>query len=245
MATENENKLDYATFLADLEGKRTLLDTAISSLKAALAAGALGTTEGTSYINLAATIVKPSIHNGEVPAGAFLGKSIPEAAKLFLSIVKSKQTTREIADALLKGGMETTSANFENIVHAGLNREKKASGEIVRVGKAWALAQWYPSGIRAQGRQEKRKTKKRKTPKPKAIIVPEKAAPRPAAGTLWDRIPALLRSNPARIYTPQDIAQALAVDVTAVRMMLGRLAARKIVEEVERGKYRATHNSAA
>jgi hypothetical protein len=30
---------------------------------------------------------KPAIHGGEIPAGAFLGKSIPEAAELYLSIV--------------------------------------------------------------------------------------------------------------------------------------------------------------
>src|ERR1700747_306325 len=94
--------LDYAAILADLEAKKSALEQAIASFRQAMASGALGQmTEGGIVPSLGT-----SFSGGEVPAGAFLGKSIPEAAKLYLEIVKKKQTTREIAEALQKGGME-------------------------------------------------------------------------------------------------------------------------------------------
>src|ERR1700733_6023541 len=149
MASENDNKIDYGAILADLEAKKNLLEQAIASFRAALAVGALGGGNGSSsYANFSSPSVNGSIHGGEVPAGAFLGKSIPEAVKLYLSIAKSKKTTREIADALRKGGMEKTSTNFENIVHAGVNRAMKNTSAFLRVGKAWALPEWYPAGVR-------------------------------------------------------------------------------------------------
>ena len=135
MATDNEKKtLDYGKFLADLEARRSALDQAIACLRAVMAAG---TTEGMSSVNSAVTLVNPVIHNGDVPSGAFLGKSIPEAAKLYLSIVRAKQTTREIAEAMRKGGMETTSSNFENIVAAG----------ILRAGAEPGPGSWWPRRI--------------------------------------------------------------------------------------------------
>jgi hypothetical protein len=98
-------KIDYAHVLADMEARRTALDAAIASMRAFLS-GQLGDAA------MATSTTSPSVPgNGEVPAGAFLGKSIPEAAKLYLQIVKRKATSRDIAEALRRGGMESTSGN--------------------------------------------------------------------------------------------------------------------------------------
>ena len=97
MSTE---KLDWAAVIADLESKRAALDTAIASLKTVLAYGSLGPSEGISYVNLSADLRSPSASGGDVPDGAFHGKSIPAAVKLYLGLVNKKQTAREISDGL-------------------------------------------------------------------------------------------------------------------------------------------------
>ena len=252
MAADNEKKtLDYGVFLADLEAKRAALDQAIASLRAVMAAG---TIEGMSSVNAAVTLASPGIHNGEIPAGAFLGKSIPESAKLYLSIVRAKQTTKEIAEAMLKGGMETTSSNFENIVGAGINRASKKDGEIVKVGRAWALAAWYPSGIRAAAAKETRRARKAKKPRkqnstkaeataaPAGGLLPHEA-PSESTGnkTTQERVADLLRTNPSSVYTPQEVSKVLNIGARFAGLTLGKLAARKLADKVESGKYRAAH----
>lgn len=228
---ENENKVDYAALLADLEAKRNVLDTAISSLRAAIAAGAVGQ-PGEGSLSFSVPSVSGSIHGGEVPAGAFLGKSLPEAAKLYLSIVKKKQTTREIADALLKGGMETTSTKFENIVHAGLNRAKKAVGDLVRVGNAWALAEWYPKGIRTAAAQEKRKNRKSKPKRLKAATTApptQVESPKLAiAGNghhptkLSERAVDFIKSHPDEEFTAKQLSERFGIHSKVISMTLAR-----------------------
>src|SRR5438477_411254 len=53
---------------------------------------------------------------------AFFGLSITEAAKKYLGMVKRKQTVREIADALDRGGLPHTSSNFVATVATMLRR---------------------------------------------------------------------------------------------------------------------------
>ena len=150
MGTENERKtfenvpsenirrsprldsLDYGAVLADLQAKRAALDQAITSLQAAAASGALTAAVGDSMVM--ADSVAVGLHGGEVPVGAFLGKSIPEAARLCLQIVKRKMTSREISDALKKGGIETTASNFPSLVHSILTRaSSKSPSEILNL----------------------------------------------------------------------------------------------------------------
>src|SRR5438552_9486563 len=147
MGTEH---MDYAAILADLEAKRNALEATIASFRNALAHGALGQAgEIPPSSNGLTSGVYPStlalsISGGEVPAGAFLGKSIPDATKLYLEIVKKKQTSKEISDALQKGGMETNSKNFPQMVHSVLDRARKANTGIVKLDRShWGLAAWY------------------------------------------------------------------------------------------------------
>jgi hypothetical protein len=90
----------------------------------------------------------------ELPTGAFLNMSIPEAIKLYLSAVKKKQTVREIANALKEGGMESTAANWETTVTGALHRLKAAS-TVLRFKDGWGLAEYYPESLRARIAKEK------------------------------------------------------------------------------------------
>jgi hypothetical protein len=244
MVTDNEKKtLDYGAFLADLEAKRAVLDQAIVSLRAMMAGGTLALNVGDSVAGMADS-VSVALHGGEVPAGAFHGKSIPEAAKLYLSLVKRKQSTREISEALVKGGMESNSKNFETTVAGGLYRVFNTTGEIVRVKGAWGLAEWWPAGVRASQEKTKsrkvKKSRKQKSAKPTAtaaaIHTESNGHKKPQ-----EQIAEFLRSNSSKIYTPQEVSQALGIGIRTVAPTLGRLAAGKFVEKVESGKYRAVH----
>ncbi len=247
---ENEKVIDYGALLADLEARRAVLDSAISSLRAAVAAGAIGAVEGTSYVNLGSTVVNRSIHNGEIPAGAFLGKSIPEAAKLYLSIAKKKQTTKEIADALREGGMETNSKNFEVTVGTGLYRVSRSAGDIVKLKGAWGLAEWYPAGMRlSHGKHERPKTRKVKKSKPrqsKLLTLPEKTestiANELARGRFLDGLVEMLKDHPSQEFTRKEISGRFGVNPRVVAMIMGTLIKKGLVVRSAPDAYRAVQS---
>jgi len=222
---ENEKAMDYGAFLADLEAKRAALDAAISSVKTAM--WALGTAEAVASYANTATTVNLAIHNSDIPAGAFLRKSIPEAAKLYLAAVKKKQTTKEIAKALLEGGMETNAKDFETTVKTGLHRVSKNTGEFVRLkGGTWGLAEWYPAAMRTSPKQEKpkgRKAKKSKSKDSKATADKPNAASESQGPHLSDRILELLRVHPKEEFTKDHVSQTLGVSGQVISPALARL----------------------
>jgi hypothetical protein len=145
--------VDYEAVIADLDAKRAALDAAIAALRLAVSIGAQ-VTMGTA----GAVPAKP-IDPASIPDDAFFGLSIGEAAKKYLLMVKRKQSVREIADALERGGLPHTSSNFVNTVATMLNRTAKDQ-ELVRVGRGeWGLAAWY--GNRRPKQEPVKKTPKR------------------------------------------------------------------------------------
>lgn len=191
MASE---KFDFGEVLADLEAKRAALDTLIGSLRMAITIGALGPT---GDIDILATtsggdIIAAQVKNTssvELPQGALLGMSIPNAIKLLLSAARRKLTTREITTGLKEGGIESTSKFFENTVTTALHRLKSA-GDVLKFSDGWALAEFYPESLRsrlaAQGEQKKaKKTAKarKRSPKPRArVLALSSDEPQEAAG---------------------------------------------------------------
>ena len=162
--------IDYAAILADLEAKKLAIETLIASFKTAAASGALVMGDvplGAGIPFSATTQAITSIQ--DIPNGAFHGKSITEASKIYLGMIKKKQTTREIAEALLRGGMETTSDRFQTNVHGILLRAGKDKHELVRIGNAWGLAEWYPASMRSNQPKNVRNEPKRKRGRPKTI----------------------------------------------------------------------------
>jgi hypothetical protein len=134
----NENPpSDIATIIRDLKKRRAELDASIASLERAYGATPRTGEDGPAAFN------GGDQHPTELPRGAFLGKSLPSAIKLYLSAMKMKQTDREIAAALREGGVESTSDNFEKVVTGCLNR-MKASGEVLRFKDGWGLTEFYP-----------------------------------------------------------------------------------------------------
>ena len=245
----NVEKMDYAAFLADLERKRALLDNAIASLRAVVAAGESVAPAET----VPGVLGLPSLptHNAEIPDGAFFRKGIPEAAKLYLGHIRKKQTVREIADALKAGGIESRSRKFPSIVATVLGRVRKTSGDFIKFPDGtWGLAAWYPAGFRpvAGKKEAKRKKRKRMPRKGKKRVAGSYAklsqtptAPSPAKNGLQGRISSWMRANRGTEYSGKEVAAALNIpNVTTANLLLGKLAAKKEVEKTATGKYRAT-----
>jgi hypothetical protein len=245
MADKELKTLDYNAVLADLEARKAALDHAIASLKVVMASGVLIGTFTDSMPPASDSIsTSLGVHGGEVPVGAFLGKSIPEAAKLCLQILKRKMTTREIAEALKKGGIESSAKNFPIIVHSILDRASKGGSGILRLDRAWGLAEWYPAGLRSGAAPDKRvKIKKaRKTNRSKTKQNPAgngEAKAESSPDGLQERIAKLLRSKPGVELAPSEIAASLGVRVQTIHFLLGKLAYRKQAEKTTEGKYKA------
>jgi hypothetical protein len=144
--------VDYEKVVADLEAKRATfnawVDTAIQNMRQVLAAVS-GIPQSMSVVGSGGGLF-PLSGTGN-PHGthaltpdAFFGLSIAEAVIKYLQSVKQQQTTREITDALLAAKYHNTSRNFINTVNTALYRRERDEGDVVRIGRAWALTEWYP-----------------------------------------------------------------------------------------------------
>jgi hypothetical protein len=135
--------VDYDSVIADLEARRTAfnaaIDNAIQSLRHVMAAGA-----GGAAVPISEAAAKFSTPSASVTPDAFFGMGLAEAAIKLLQIVKKQQKTREIADALEAANYHHTSANFVNTVNTALYRRARDEKDVIKIGRSWALAEWYP-----------------------------------------------------------------------------------------------------
>ena len=133
MSTE---PINYEAVIADLEAKKTHLESTIAALKAIAGLGNLGMVPPPNGPGAGS---QPS---GKIAHDAFIGKSIPEAAKIHLSNVRKKLSTQEIMEAIEKGGLPGSKYNT---VYGILRRRESQVGDIVNIKGDWGLAEWYPN----------------------------------------------------------------------------------------------------
>ena len=154
-------EIDYAAVLEDLEARRAALDGAISVLRQLVGTGALEAVlvpppSGAKSEGARNSSQTPS----EVTPGLFHGLSVAEAARKFLEMTKAKQRTVDITAALKRGGIESAAGNFYSNVFTTMMRRK----DFIKLGKYWALAEWYPTRAAASAAAGKtaKKTRRRK-----------------------------------------------------------------------------------
>lgn len=241
---------DYSAAEADLEAKKSAIEAALASLRAARALGALG--QSGDFSVMPGNGASAPMYGGDIPDGAFLNKGIPEATKFYLEIVKKKQTSSEIAAALRKGGMESTSSDFVGVVNAGLNRARKIpSSPLLKLGSHWGLKSWYPKGIISSvGAPAKKAKKKQRKPaktaesKPKetATVQPEQVKPAVVLtmSGAKDKILEMLTINPHLEYTAKDLAKQFGIEPQKVYLILGNLGRARKIEKMANGAYRVT-----
>lgn len=136
MTVESQGFDPYDAVLADLRAKREQIDQAIQIIEAVR--GGAG----------ASPAVGPNTPQGggiDGP-GAFLGMTIPDAAKSLLAARRRPLNNADIVAALKGGGLHMNSVDPINTVGSVLMRRFNQVGDIVRVGRGvWGLAEWYPN----------------------------------------------------------------------------------------------------
>src|SRR5579863_5233967 len=129
----SDQPINYEAVLADLENRKAQLEAAIAGIR--LIMGQPGTSPsgpsgGGGY-------------TGGAPAhDAFIGMSIPEAAKKHLTAVRKKLSTQELMTAMEAGGLPPSKYAT---VYAILSRRENKVGDIVNMKGDWGLAEWYPN----------------------------------------------------------------------------------------------------
>lgn len=136
---------DLNAVLDDLRARRAALDAAIASLEQLVGLGFADVPGAGVSGSAGATTAGKTVEPSQVPGDAFFGLSIVEAAKRYLAMVRRKQSARDIADALERGGITHTSKDFRQTVYSVMAREMKEKGDLVRLPDGeWGLSDWYP-----------------------------------------------------------------------------------------------------
>jgi hypothetical protein len=135
-----EGGIDYSAVLADLEAKRDTLDKAIIGIRAMLG---LSTAAGP-----AGSVASGASRSPDAPVQVgrheFVGMSTPEATKKYLQKVKRLASPREIARALIAGGLGENEETVYTNVYSALKRYRKI-GEVVKHRQEWGLASQFPN----------------------------------------------------------------------------------------------------
>jgi len=139
--------------IADLRAWRDQIDNAIQTLEHFNAKGLALPSSGPPGVARS--------HHGDIPGDAFFQMTVPDAAEKYLKLVKATKEIPEIAEALLKGGLKSSSKNFTDMTRTVMSRDER----FVKVPSGdWGLTEWYPA--------------MRKEKKPKATTVtPKQASP--------------------------------------------------------------------
>ena len=150
----SDQPINYEAVLADLEARKSQIEGAIAGIKLILGqagtipSGPLGGGGG---------------YSGGVPAhDAFIGMSIPEAAKKHLAAVRKKLSTQELMTAMEAGGLPSSKYST---VYAILRRRENQVGDIINMTGDWGLAEWYPN--------YRRKSSASEDTEPEAVVVEE------------------------------------------------------------------------
>lgn len=132
MAVESMGFDPYEAVLTDLKAQRDKIDQAIAAIESVRSGG--GNQSG-----------GPAQNIGVDAPGAFLGMTIPEAAKKLLAARRRPLRNPDIAAAFKVGGLALNSVDPVNTVGAVLSRRATDVGDIVKVGRGtWGLKEWYP-----------------------------------------------------------------------------------------------------
>lgn len=153
-------------------------------------------------------------------------------------MVKKKQTSKEITDALKRGGIESTSSNFDVIVYTALRRLQ--GRELLKSGDAWGIAEWWPATMRnAQSKisrvsaPQKKKSAKKKKGRTGSDKPPIAKPSDENKGSMKDRVLPLIKMG----LTPDEIAKQINAHPKVVKMLLGSLVKKQVIQKSEGGKY--------
>jgi len=130
----SENAVDWAAALAEIEAEIAKLQATADVIR--------------ERIGRAGGSINPGGGGGGIRPDSFLKMSIPDATKKYLGMVRQKQSTQDIMEALEKGGLPPSKYNT---VYSILARRANQVGDIINMKGDWALAEWYPNYRKGKG----------------------------------------------------------------------------------------------
>jgi hypothetical protein len=131
----SDQPINYEAVLFDLEARKSQLESAIAAIK-----GIMG--------QAVTAPSGPGGGGGALAHDAFIGMSIPEAAKKHLMAVRKKLSTQDLMTAMEAGGLPPSKYST---VYAILRRREKQVGDIINMKGDWALQEWYPNYRKKSG----------------------------------------------------------------------------------------------
>jgi hypothetical protein len=224
--SQEPNNIDVV--IADLEGWLVRITTAIETLK-------YFRSQGGALPGMPAPVeVERVSANGDLPHDTFFQMTVADAAAKYLAMTKKTKRIPELAEALLRGGVKSSSKKFPDMVRIMLRRDPR----FVNVNSEWGLREWYPGMRRGPQRSptiQEHETSEQKTALPKiAHVAPPKDVP-----SIGRRALGLLNSKPSHAFTPAEVAEQLGEGKPSVTTSLCSLAAKKQISRPEKGKYQA------
>lgn len=81
----------------------------------------------------------------DITPDMFADMKLIEAVIKLLHLVKIPQSTRQICDALLQGGYQTTAGNFADTVRSTLKQYLHPNGPMLWLDNKWELKEWVPN----------------------------------------------------------------------------------------------------
>lgn len=140
-----ENKIDYAAVLGDLENDMAELQALMAYIKRKKLGQAI-TIDGYAAPGALQSAVPISTTLTYKARDAYFGLGVIDAARKYLATTgKVPKSAREIATALVSGGFNTKAKDFKNTVFSVLARADKQDGSIIKVNTDWGLPEWYPN----------------------------------------------------------------------------------------------------
>jgi hypothetical protein len=241
---------------AALEAKVTAWTTALESYRAAKAM------DGAASADVPMGVVGgASGRSMDLPVGVFRDKGVKEAITIYLEAARRKQTNKEIATGLIKGGIATTAGNFEATVATALLRLKR-EGVVLRFVDGWDLAASYPDSLKnrlekdtrptpakkrngkkrsaAKAAKRKQPQARRKPQQPNPKLPPTKtAAARPSGPGLEQRVKDYLTTRQTSFTSVDElVAQLHLPNAQVLRLALGKLAKQQVIEKDDEGRVR-------
>jgi hypothetical protein len=129
------DQIDYRGVLADLKARRAALDQAIAAIEAIVGE------PGTPLVPGATTNGAGSVQAREIEPDTFFSLNSVEATKKLLGMVGKAQPTKQIAEALNRGGLSVKTDSVAVLLQRAV---KNGDPDLVSPSRGmWGLKRWY------------------------------------------------------------------------------------------------------
>ena len=219
----------YDPAIAEIEAQISALQVTLETLKGLRAAQGAGTATGSAVSTARLGVAV------DLPHDIFFQMTVPDAAEKYLKLMKATKPVAALAEALLKGGLKSSSKDFTAMLRPILSRDAR----FVSINGEWGLAEWYKrsrAGADAQTETKRGEATRKEGPRKK-----NSKGEHFSGESLKGRTLTLLDSNAKDTFDAQKIAERLNAQVPSVSAALASLFADRLILRPERSRYKSKH----